>query len=79
MAVKTKREIREWAKQRCEAWNWNLNVAEIAYELIEEGIESDSDRFDVLGKEFVKFFGQSDPNAKTYWEIVGQIIETFGE
>ena len=77
MAKETQKEIRKWAKSRCEAWNWNANVAEIAHELIEEGIESDSDRFDVLGEEFVKFF-DSDPNAKSHWEIVGQIIETFG-
>lgn len=78
MVAKTKKELREWAKSRCEAWNWNVDVAEIAKELIDADIDTDSEEFDVLGKEFVKFFGQSDPNAKTYWEIVGQIIETFG-
>lgn len=78
MAMKTEDEARLWAKERCHAWNWNYNVAEIAHELIEEEIEKDSGPYVTLGEEFVKFFGANDPNAKTYWEIVGQIIETFG-
>ena len=69
--------MRENARHRCEAWNWNVNVAEIAHELIEQGFETDSEQFEIMGEEFVKFFGANDPNAKTYWEIVGQIIETF--
>jgi hypothetical protein len=77
MATKTKKDWRKWAKQRCEAWNWNANIAEIAHELIGLDMESDSDEFAIVGEEFVKFFGQHDKNAKTYWEIVGQIIEQF--
>lgn len=78
MATETKKDWREWAKQRCAAWNWNADIAEIAHELIDNDIDPDSDEFDVIGEEFVKFFGVHDPMAKTYWEIVGQIIETFG-
>lgn len=77
METKTKSDLRQWAKRRCEAWNWNVNVAEIAHELIESDIDTDSDEFTIVGEEFVEFFGQHDKNAKTYWEIVGQIIEQF--
>lgn len=77
MATKTKAELREWAKARCESWNWNATVAEIAKELIDADIDTDSAKFEVLGEEFVKFFGRHDPNAQRLWGIVGQIIETF--
>lgn len=77
MQLKNESEAREWAKAKCERWNWNVNVAEIARELIDEEVEFDSGPFITLGEEFVKFFGASDPNAKTYWEIVGQIMEEF--
>lgn len=77
MAVKTKKEIREWAKTKCLAWNWNCNLAEIAKELMDEDIETDSDEFRILGEEFVKFFRTSDAYASKHWEIVEQIIETF--
>jgi hypothetical protein len=73
---------REWANEKCKAWNWNCNVAEIAHELIEEGIEVDSGPFVTLGEEFVRFFGGQTPRcdaaAKANWQIIGQIMETFG-
>jgi hypothetical protein len=71
---------REWAKAKCRAWNWNANVAEIAHELIEEDIDKNSDMFVTLGEEFIRFYGDSMPSgqAELFWEIIGQIIETFG-
>lgn len=70
---------REWAKAKCKAWNWNYNVAEIAHELIEEGIEKDSEQFEIMGEEFFRFYGDSMPSgqAELMWQIIGQIIETF--
>lgn len=77
MAVKTKKEIREWAKRKCESWNWNCNIAEIAKELMDEDIDIESDEFTICGEEFVKFFGKTDPRAEDFWEVCKQIIETF--
>jgi hypothetical protein len=78
MAVRTEAEAREWAKAKCEAWNWNANVAEIARELINEEIEIDGGPFATLGEEFVRFFGGGD-EAKNDWDIIRQIMEEFGE
>lgn len=68
---------RKWAKERCDAWNWNCNVAEIAKELIESGVtDTTSTRFDITGKVFVEYFGDSN-QAEMLWEIIGHIIEEF--
>lgn len=70
--------VRAEAQARCAQWNWNCNIAEIASELIEAGIETGTVEFDIYGEEFVRFFGASEPRAADFWEVCGQIIETFG-
>lgn len=67
---------REDARKRLEEWNWNYNVAQIARELIDADITTDSQQFAILGEEFQKFFA-GDPNAELHWEIIGQIVEEF--
>jgi len=68
--------LKQWARERCEAWNWNCNVAEIARELIDADVRSDGVRFEVLKKEFLEFFQR--PEAESHIEIIGQIIDEFG-
>ena len=70
--------VRVEAKSRCEQWNWNCSLAEIASELIEAGIEPGTVEFDIYGEEFVRFFGASEPRAADFWKVCGQIIDTFG-
>jgi hypothetical protein len=76
--AKTPAYWREYAQKRCVAWNWNVNVAEIANELIREEIDNESEAFTIIGEEFVKFFGTHDKTAPMFWEIIGQIVEEFG-
>ena len=72
----TKQDYRDWAKERCEAWNWNCNPAEIAQELIEEDdCTPYSPKWEVLKAEFIKFFPEAGEKA---WEIITQIVEVFG-
>ena len=63
-----------WAKERCEAWNWNADVAEIAHELIDADIEPDSVQFQILCDVFNEFF-QSPKVDVT--EAIEKIMETF--
>ena len=71
----TKSRLQEWALERCKAWNWNCNVAEIAKELIDADIAVDSLRFRALEKEFVEFF---PTHGEQQIETIRDIMETFG-
>ena len=66
--------LRLWARRKCKAWNWNADVAEIAKELIDEGIDPDSRAFRILCEEFDEFFQQPEMSAA---EAIQQILETF--
>jgi hypothetical protein len=72
--MQTKSKLQEWALERCKAWNWNFNVAEIAKELIDADIAVDSLRFRALEKEFVEFF---PANGEQQIETIRDIMETF--
>jgi hypothetical protein len=52
----TKAELRQWAINLCNDWNWNAGIMEIAKELQDQGIHTESREFEVLTKEFNKFF-----------------------
>jgi hypothetical protein len=73
--MQTKSKLQEWALDRCKAWNWNCNVAEIAKELIDADIDVDGARFRALEKEFVKFF---PTDGEQQIETIRDIMETFG-
>jgi hypothetical protein len=84
MTEEQKQTLVQWARERCEAWNWNCNPAEIAKELIDTDIDVDGTLFDVsvdgdafavLQDEFIKFFPDSGENDI---ETIRQIIEVFG-
>jgi hypothetical protein len=66
--------LRQWAQAKCEAWNWNADVAEIAKELIDEDVDTASHQFQVLCKVFNKFFQQPKMDVT---EAIEQIMETF--
>lgn len=84
----TEQSMREWARKRCNQWNWNCNVAEIARELIDADITADSDQFDILAQEFVEFFGGGDVSslrrdemrseAENHIHIIADIVREFG-
>lgn len=67
---------RAWARNLCEQWNWNADIAEIAQELIRQRVHPDSDRFAVLKEEFQRFFKQPKMDCI---EAVEQVMETFGD
>lgn len=52
----TKAELKQWAVNLCEQWNWNAGIVEIAQELQDQDIHPESREFEVLTKEFNKFF-----------------------
>lgn len=52
----TKPELRAWALELCNEWNWNADILWIATELRRQDIKSESREFEVLTKEFNKFF-----------------------
>ena len=52
----TKAELKKWANDLCNDWNWNAGIMEIAKELQDQGIQAESREFEVLTKEFNKFF-----------------------
>lgn len=65
-----------WAHDRCEAWNWNCNPAEIAAELIEEeDCTPYSPKWEALKAEFLAFYPEQGEQA---WETITQIVEVFG-
>ena len=73
--MKTKSKLENWAWEKCNSWNWNCNVAEIAKELIDEGVHVGGLRFGVLEKEFVRYFPD---NGKRDIETIRYIMEVFG-
>jgi len=66
--------LRQWARERCEAWNWNADVAEIAKELIDADIDTDSHQFTVLCEVVNEFFQKPKVDVT---EAIEQIMETF--
>jgi hypothetical protein len=73
--MQTKSKLQEWASERCKAWNWNCNVAEIAKELIDADVQTESLRFRALEQEFVEFFPS---NGERDIETIRHIMEVFG-
>lgn len=63
-----------WARDCCERWNWNADVAEIAKELIDADVDTDSVQFSILCKVFNKFFQSPKVDVA---EAIEQIMETF--
>jgi hypothetical protein len=68
----TKPELRKWAKDLCDQWNWNAGTMDIVEQLQAEGIQSDSREFEVLSKEFNKFF--NNPKVP-HIEIIKELLE----
>ena len=66
--------LRQWAHDKCKAWNWNADVAEIAKELIDADVDTDSHQFRVLCDVFNEFF-KTPQMAVT--EAIEHIMETF--
>lgn len=66
--------LRQWAHAKCERWNWNADVAEIAKELIDEGVDPDGHQFQILCEVFNKFF--SNPKIDVT-EAIEKTMETF--
>lgn len=77
-ATKDPRNVahRIWAKELCEKWNWNADVAEIAKELIDANVHPDSVRFEVLKDVFNDFFNRPKMDCI---EAVEKVLETFGD
>jgi hypothetical protein len=80
---KTKELEAKWLK-RCEEWDWNLGMFEIARELRDEGIEYNTAEFKIIERVFNKYFGgkghlrgvnsQGIPVIPTM-EAIGEILE----
>lgn len=69
-----------WAKEACERWNWNCNLAEVARDLIDNGPDIDTVQWDEVGNVFKKFFGTSSPlvdTIKNNWETITDIVREF--
>jgi hypothetical protein len=66
-----------WAEARVKAWNWNCNPAEIAKELIDEGIKSGSPELQRVRRAFLDFFPHE--RAVRWWEFIEQAVGVFGE
>jgi hypothetical protein len=54
----TKDELKKYFQSRCDNWNLNASLMDIAENLKEEGIRSDSREYKVFAEEFNKFFDQ---------------------
>jgi hypothetical protein len=74
LSPEEEQRLRDWAAARCEAWNWNADVAEIAHELIHAGVDTDSHQFRVLCEVFNKFFNNPQMDVT---EAIERIMETF--
>lgn len=74
MTAEEAARLRQWAHARCECWNWNADVAEIAKELIDAGIDTDGHQFAVLCEVFNEFFNQPKMEVT---EAIEQIMTTF--
>lgn len=63
----------------CDKWNWNYNETEIAKQLINERITTESEEFENFKEAFTQFFtGDQKHNDRTL-EVIGHILETFGD
>lgn len=72
----TKVELRKWAADLCDRWNWNAGLMDIATELQSQDIKSDSREFAVLTEVFNDFFGDlSGPPKMDQMEAVKNILE----
>ncbi len=70
--------VEYWLKA-CEHWNWNYNETEIAKQLIKERVTSESEEFENFKEACTQFFtGDQKDNDRTL-EVIGNILETFGE
>jgi hypothetical protein len=72
----TKAELKKWAVNLCDQWNWNAGLMDIATELQSQDIKSDSREFAALLEVFNDFFGDRDgpPKLDTI-EAVKNILE----
>ena len=80
---KTKELEAKWLK-RCEEWDWNSSIADIARDLKDEGIEYRTQEFVVIERVFNKYFGGKNhvtgvnsegiPVIPTM-EAIGEILE----
>lgn len=72
----TKAELKKWANELCDRWNWNAGLMDIATELQSQDIKSDSREFAVLSKVFNDFFCDRDgPPKLDIIEAVKNILE----
>ena len=65
---------KEHWKERCEAWNWNYNLAEIASELIDGGIKPRTVAFKKFAEAYKEFFNASERDV----EMVENMLDVFG-
>jgi hypothetical protein len=68
---------------RCENWNWNLSLAEVAKELIEDGVKPDSQEFKDFSEAYNEYFADSEGCGQKgpiiyQTEAIQNILETFG-
>jgi hypothetical protein len=67
----------EWAIAQCKRWNWNVNAAEIAKELIDADIEHGSKELQNVKRAYMKFFAQGADEDQA-WKFIEQAVEVFG-
>ena len=68
---------KQWALKRCEAWNFNADIPEIAKQIHEiDAIKSDSSEFAVLKDVFNEYFGKDgNPPVISQFEAITQCLE----
>jgi hypothetical protein len=74
-------EAEQWALDRCAKWNCSSNLADVAWDMLENGPEFGTVQWNEVGHVFVKFFGKPDSlccTAKRDWETIGNIAYKFG-
>lgn len=72
---------RKEARERCERWNWNANLAEIARELINADVDPDDIAGELQREELLAFFCTTEKERdeyNNYWSIISDIIAEFG-
>ena len=60
--------------ERCEAWNWNCNLAEIASELIDGGIHPRTKEFEKFTEALQETFKTPDSDIET----IENMLDVFG-
>jgi len=81
---KTRELEAKWLK-RCEEWSWNLGIAGIAKELMEEGLTYNTPEYWVLVRVFNEYFGGKGGQGVnkdgipviSQIEAIGEILENF--